>query len=395
MKILQMTVEGLPLFKDTLKLDFFAKQRVSENDANTLFPITPNLYLNCVNAFVGINASGKTTVLKTILFALNLLQNKPINHIDTRTVLGDSKNVSFELVFSSNAGEICKLKTGIVSEKTSLGSITYKITSETLYVKKIAASANKKHLLDFSNIKFMLDRTNIGEMKDFLPDDVSVVIAYNKANKDFLDVTEMLFLTDINFIPFSQIQIPSEVVEFLDPSIDSLSVIGENPENAKFHIQFKNKKTLIVEKQSELNYYLSSGTIKGITVFMAISFVLAKGGYLVVDEIENHFNKEIVSTIIRSFMDSKINVNGAVLIYSTHYPELLDEHNRNDSIYITKNIDSISVQNLSESLKRNDIKKSDAFQSGYLDGTAPAYNSYINLKNYLKKFTEVKSAKTL
>lgn len=390
-----MTVEGLPLFKDTLKLDFFAKQRVSENDANTLFPITPNLYLNCVNAFVGINASGKTTVLKTILFALNLLQNKPINHIDTRTVLGDSKNVSFELVFSSNAGEICKLKTGIVSEKTSLGSITYKITSETLYVKKIAASANKKHLLDFSNIKFMLDRTNIGEMKDFLPDDVSVVIAYNKANKDFLDVTEMLFLTDINFIPFSQIQIPSEVVEFLDPSIDSLSVIGENPENAKFHIQFKNKKTLIVEKQSELNYYLSSGTIKGITVFMAISFVLAKGGYLVVDEIENHFNKEIVSTIIRSFMDSKINVNGAVLIYSTHYPELLDEHNRNDSIYITKNIDSISVQNLSESLKRNDIKKSDAFQSGYLDGTAPAYNSYINLKNYLKKFTEVKSAKTL
>lgn len=395
MKILQMTVEGLPLFKDTLKLDFFAKQRVSENDANTLFPITPNLYLNCVNAFVGINASGKTTVLKTILFALNLLQNKPINHIDTRTVLGDSKNVSFELVFSSNAGEICKLKTGIVSEKTSLGSITYKITSETLYVKKIAASANKKHLLDFSNIKFVLDRTNIGEMKDFLPDDVSVVIAYNKANKDFLDVTEMLFLTDINFIPFSQIQIPSEVVEFLDPSIDSLSVIGENPENAKFHIQFKNKKTLIVEKQSELNYYLSSGTIKGITVFMAISFVLAKGGYLVVDEIENHFNKEIVSTIIRFFMDSKINVNGAVLIYSTHYPELLDEHSRNDSIYITKNIDSISVQNLSESLKRNDIKKSDAFQSGYLDGTAPAYNSYINLKNYLKKFTEVKSAKTL
>ena len=168
-----------------------------------------------MNAFVGINASGKTTVLKTILFALNLLQNKPINHINTRTVLGDSKNVSFELVFSSNAGEICKLKTGIVSEKTSLGSIAYKITSETLYVKKIVASANKKHLLDFSNIKFVLDRTNIGEMKDFLPDDVSVVIAYNKAYKDFLDVTEMPFLTDINFIPFSQIQIPSEVVEFL------------------------------------------------------------------------------------------------------------------------------------------------------------------------------------
>ncbi|MCR4631922.1 MAG: ATP-binding protein [Treponema sp.] len=393
MKLLQMTVEGLPLFKGTLKLDFFAKQRVSENDIKTLYPITPNLYLNCVNAFVGINASGKTSVLKTIIFALNLLQNKPINHIDTKSVLGDSENISFELIYSSSAGEICKLKTNIVQEKASLGALLYKIDSETLYVKKITRSANKKLLLDFSNVEFEMDRKNIGEIKDFLPDDVSIVIAYNKAHKDHIDVTEMLFLTDINFIPYSQIQIPSEVVEFLDPSIDSVLVSGENPENAKFQIKFKNNKTVTVEKQSELNYYLSSGTIKGITVFIAASLVLARGGYLVVDEIENHFNKEIVSTIIRFFMDSNINVNGAVLIYSTHYPELLDEHNRNDSIYITRNTDTISVQNLSESLKRNDIKKSDAFQSGYLDGTAPAYNSYINLKKYLKNFIEVQSAK--
>ena len=35
--------------------------------------------------------------------------------------------------------------------------------------------------------------------------------------------------------------------------------------------------------------------------------VLKDGGYLIVDEIENHFNKEIVSTLIRFFMDGKIN----------------------------------------------------------------------------------------
>lgn len=33
--------------------------------------------------------------------------------------------------------------------------------------------------------------------------------------------------------------------------------------------------------------------------------VLKDGGYLIVDEIENHFNKEIVSTLIRFFMDGK------------------------------------------------------------------------------------------
>jgi hypothetical protein len=45
------------------------------------------------------------------------------------------------------------------------------------------------------------------------------------------------------------------------------------------------------------------------------------------------FNKEIVSTLIRFFMDSEINTTGAVLIFSTHYVELLDILERNDNIY--------------------------------------------------------------
>lgn len=58
---------------------------------------------------------------------------------------------------------------------------------------------------------------------------------------------------------------------------------------------------------------------------------------MLIDELENHFNKEIVTTIIRFFMDSKLNRNGGTLIYTTHYSELLDEYNRNDSIYIIRN----------------------------------------------------------
>lgn len=386
MKILQISVDGLPLFKDKLKLDFYAQQRVSENDTNSLFPVTPNLYINCVNAIVGINASGKTTLLKTVIFALNLLQNKPINHISTKNILGDSSSVVFDIIFCSASGAVCKLNTCIKSKKDSLGNVAYFISSETLYVKNIVKSASKKVLLDFSTAKPSINRNNIDGLEDFLPDDVSIIIAYNKKNKDVLNVTEMLFLTDVNLIPYSQVQIPMEIVEFLDPSIESLFVTGKTPDKAQFHIKFKNSNEIIVEKQSDLNNYLSSGTIKGVTLFLAILSALSMGSYLVIDEIENHFNKEIVATILRFFMDLKTNPNGAVLIYSSHYPELLDEHKRNDSIYITKNLDGIKVENLSESLKRNDIKKSDAFQSGYLDGTAPSYSSYIKLKNYIKNF---------
>ena len=82
--------------------------------------------------------------------------------------------------------------------------------------------------------------------------------------------------------------------------------------------------------------------------------VLQKGGYIVVDEVENHFNKEIVTTLMRFFMDSKLNTNGGTLIFSTHYPELLDEYDRNDSIFIIRNRNGITVENLSTILKRND-----------------------------------------
>lgn len=53
----------------------------------------------------------------------------------------------------------------------------------------------------------------------------------------------------------------------------------------------------------------------------------------------------------------RINKNGATILFSTHYSELLDEFDRNDSIYIVRNKEGIGVENLSNILKRNDIKK--------------------------------------
>ena len=132
-----------------------------------------------------------------------------------------------------------------------------------------------------------------------------------------------------------------------------------------------------------LDKYLSSGTIKGISVFMNAFFAFEDGGYLIVDEVENHFNREIVSTLIRFFRDSKVNKYGAVIIFSTHYSELLDEFERNDNIFIVRNRKGISADNLSNILKRNDIKKSEAYQSDFLEGSVPTYEAYIALKKVL------------
>lgn len=107
----------------------------------------------------------------------------------------------------------------------------------------------------------------------------------------------------------------------------------------------------------EIEHYLSSGTIKGIVTFTMAREILREGGYLLIDEIENHFNKEIVSTLIRFFKDSQLNKKGGVLFFSTHYPELMDECDRNDSIFITRNSNGITVENLCNILKKMILRR--------------------------------------
>ena len=183
---------------------------------------------------------------------------------------------------------------------------------------------------------------------------------------------------NINVLPFAD-EIPVEVISFLDPTVEKL-YFDKTENKTLIRLQFKGRKEIVLNNPIDLNLYLSSGTIKGIVAFTLAREVLKSGGYLVMDEIENHFNKEIVSTLIRFFMDTRLNKNGGTLIFTTHYPELLDEYDRNDSIHIIRNRNGITVDNLANILKRNDIKKSEAYQSGFLEGTTPMYESYMRLK---------------
>lgn len=376
MKLLRITAEGLPLFKEKLDLSFFAQQRVSEEHKNLLYPLFSNIYLNSASGFIGINASGKTSVLKVLLLVLQIINNKPINHIETKEILGDSKEIKLNTYFfSRKANQICRLETIITSHKSKSEGVTYSIISESLWTKGIDEVTTRKAMLDFDGRDPIVVRSS---QEEFLSDDVSIMIARNKKTKEHVQIVNLLKFTNINVLPFSE-DIPVEVITFLDPTIESLH-FDEKDKKQIIHLKFKGKEEILLNNPIELNNYLSSGTVKGMITFTLAQEVLQSGGYMVVDEIENHFNKEIVTTLMRFFMDSKLNKNGGTLIFSTHYPELLDEYDRNDSIFITRNCNGITVENLSNILKRNDIKKSDAYQSGFLEGTTPTYEAYMRLK---------------
>lgn len=378
MKILRITVNGLPLFKQELDLLFYTQQRVSEDDKEKLYKIEPNYYLHTACAFIGINASGKTSVLKVINLALNILRNEPINHVESRNILGGCENASFKICFFDNKRNICCLETVVKSKKAKAGGYVYSIVEEKLWEKPVSSVKSKKYLTDFTAISPIAVRNT---EEAYLPDDVSFIIAHNKKANDKIDVFSLLSYTNNNILPFTE-DIPLEVIAFLDPTIEKL-YFEKVEDKASIHLKFKDEEEIILNNAVELEQYLSSGTIKGIITFSMVKEVLASGGYILVDELENHFNKEIVVTLMRFFMDSSLNKNGSTLIFTTHYSELLDEYDRNDAIYIVRNRNGITAENLSYILKRNDIKKSDAYQSGFLEGTTPAYEAYLRLKKNL------------
>ena len=379
MKLLRATAEGLPLFKEKLDICFYAQQRISEEQKEQLHPLFSNVYLNPATGFIGINASGKTSVLKVILLILGIMNNEPINHIDTRDILGDAKKTVLNIFFYSETNkEVCRLETVVAARKTKTEGIIYSIISERIWSKKTEEIIARKAMLDFDGKEPIMVRSG---QEDFLSDDVSIMIALNKKTGENIRIVDLLLFTNINVLPFSE-GIPAEVITYLDPTVESL-YFDEKDQKEIIRLKFKDKEEIVLNNPLELNNYLSSGTVKGMIIFTLAKEVLQNGGYIVVDEIENHFNKEIVTTLMRFFMDSKLNKNGGTLIFSTHYPELLDEYDRNDSIYITRNRNGITAENLSSILKRNDIKKSDAYQSGFLEGTTPMYEAYMRLKKSL------------
>ena len=382
MKILRITVQGLPLFKQELDLVFYTQQRVGEDDKDKLFSLKPSYFLHQAVAFIGINASGKTSVLKAIKMALDIINNQPINHSEAKSILGSSQKIKYKIYFHDN-DSICCLETIISSKKMKNGAYIYSILEERLWEKTIYAVKSKKYLTDFSGLE-PVETRNTNEA--YLPDDVSFIIARNKKTRSLLDVYSLLSFTNTNVLPFYE-DIPLDVITFLDPTIEKLC-FEKDKHKELIHLKFKEQEEILLNNAAELEQYLSSGTIKGIITFSMVREVLATGGCILIDEIENHFNKEIVTTMVRFFMDSNLNKNGSMLLFTTHYPELLDEYDRNDGIYIVRNRNGITVENLSNILKRNDIKKSDAYQSGFLEGTTPAYEAYLRLKKSLASFVK-------
>ena len=107
---------------------------------------------------------------------------------------------------------------------------------------------------------------------------------------------DLALFTNFNlFLPDGG-SVPTEIISLLDPTIEYITVEKVN-DKAITRLKFYGQKEFVLFNPAELNAYLSSGTVKGVRVFSDAVRVLKDGDYLIVDEVENHFNRELVAPL--------------------------------------------------------------------------------------------------
>lgn len=371
-----MKLNELLLFEGGIELDFVAQQRVTELNDEGLTHIKGNVYRQNVLGIIGINASGKTTVLKILSFIFDLYLKQGKLNGEQYSFLANEQSFTIEAYFHFNDNQLMKIES--IVTRNPYNQLVFQ--EEKIWKKTI--NKVKKSLYSFTDKDLQAIRTE--ENSPYLADDMSMIIAYMK-NQQPLDIIDLISETNKNVMKKAG-RIPLQMVGFLDKSIDYLYEEKDSNNHLMIRLKFKGQDNEIyLNNHQHLEAYLSSGTIKGLNVLTAVEKVFKSGGVLLIDEIENHFNKEIVRTIVNFFKSERTNPQGATLVFTTHYSELLDDFERNDSIYLSLKEDKLRFNNLNDLLNRSDFKKSEVYQSSYVGTTAPSYDAYMELKKYFQQ----------
>lgn len=156
-----------------------------------------------------------------------------------------------------------------------------------------------------------------------------------------------------------------------------LSMLDEH----NYELTLSNEKKIVSDK--ELLHFLSSGTTKGLLLYVIVVASLKYGFDLIIDELENHFHKTLVENVINLFKDKSINKFNATLYFSTHYCELLDLFNRQDNIWVCRADEKIVSENMYETFDiRTELSKSRQFYNDAFK-TAVNYDDLIYIKTEL------------
>ena len=370
MKLLRVRANNYKNCCDDFVIDFVARaKKTSEDKEYELKEIASQLYIYNTLAFIGKNASGKTT-------AIELLN-------DCYSILGDFRlenthyyydNVTLELFFY-HEGYIYRYLTQLSSDDHFDGKVNF--LNQQLFRKKYF----KTNVKQIYKLDDFVPVTNLTD----LPEDTSIVFFILKKKTTravYFSCNEMnaysyrrafQAMKSFHISP----EVMSKIIRIFDDHIQGLEMIDDK----HFRLTYQGVQHELSD--TELLHILSSGTTKGILLYIYVVAALQNGFDLLIDEVENHFHKTLVENMISLFKDKTVNKKAASLIFTTHYCEVLDLFNRQDNIWIAKAQEEVSLENMYEQYNiRTELLKSRQFYNNTFD-TAVNYEDLMSLKKVL------------
>ena len=372
MKLLRVCASNFKNCEDDFTIDLVPKSRkYSEDKEYELLEIAEDLYVYTTAAFVGKNASGKTSAVELLDCCYSILgefrlEGKHYRYDDVRLTMDFFED-----------GYIYRYTT-VLKNDTSLGNKAI-FTEQHVYRKKYY----KSYLKEIYSAEGFEELNDLG----VLPEDTSVVFfvlkkkamraGYFNCNGEGVDTYRLLFKAMKNYNISSRVL--GKIIKIFDENIKGLKMVDDS----RFELDYQGKKQLVSD--DELIYLLSSGTTKGILLYVFVVAALENGFDLLIDEVENHFHKTLVENMISLFKDKTVNRKSATLIFTTHYCELLDLFGRQDNIWIAKEDDKVRVMNMYDSYSiRPELMKSRQFYNNAFS-TAVNYDDLMALKKELMR----------
>lgn len=383
LELLKVKASGFKLLEDNFELDFTTRTRVYQKDKlSEIEEIDKGLNTFRSIAFVGGNSSGKSTALSLVLKTLLFLQTGRWEFIP-REFKKDSIDLNIVFYLEGFLYNYSCTFNKIEIDKLSIANIYSPITNEKL----IKLEYNKARGI----VNLDLLNTNGVDESEILKSSLLDTSAIAKITGDKISVDEFSNNNIVNFdgnivrntffasLNSCDKELVSSIIKLLDESIEY--IICDNSDLVKF--KRINEKEIIISKL-ELLSILSSGTFRGVELYVRSINALKYGKVFIVDEIENCFHKNLVKNLLFIFNSKNINSKGAKLIFSTHYTEILDSLSRRDNIFIThKENGYVNSKNLySDYDVRTELSKSNQFDNNVFN-TSFNYEQLLNVKELI------------
>lgn len=383
LELLKVKASCFKLLEDNFELDFTTRTRVYQKDKlSEIEEIDKGLNTFRSIAFVGGNSSGKSTALSLVLKTLLFLQTGRWEFIP-REFKKDSIDLNIVFYLEGFLYNYSCTFNKIEIDKLSIANIYSPITNEKL----IKLEYNKARGI----VNLDLLNTNGVDESEILKSSLLDTSAIAKITGDKISVDEFSNNNIVNFdgnivrntffasLNSCDKELVSSIIKLLDESIEY--IICDNSDLVKF--KRINEKEITISKL-ELLSILSSGTFRGVELYVRSINALKYGKVFIVDEIENCFHKNLVKNLLFIFNSKNINSKGAKLIFSTHYTEILDSLSRRDNIFIThKENGYVNVKNLySDYDVRTELSKSNQFDNNVFN-TSFNYEQLLNVKELI------------